>query len=104
MVARYTGKTNVSVSTERIDERTGRMALAGGIIGLTLVPLALVPNIGLLVFLPISLAAIILSAIGLRSRRRRGWAITGLVVGSLGLLVGLFFLLLIFSLMTNGVI
>jgi hypothetical protein len=63
----------------------GRIALAGGIIGIVAIVLALGPYVGFAAFL-LGLIAIILGAVGLFSSRR-GWAIAGIVLGVLAILI-----------------
>ena len=60
------------------------IALAGGIIGIIAIILALGPFVSYGAFL-LGLIAIILGAVGLRSSRR-GWAIAGIVLGVLAIL------------------
>ena len=62
----------------------GRIALAGGIIGIVELVFALGPFISYGAFL-LGIIAIILGAVGLRSSRR-GWAIAGIVLGALAIL------------------
>ena len=65
-------------------ETGGRIALAGGIIGIIAIVLALGPFVSYGAFL-LGVVAIILGAVGLRSSRR-GWAIAGIVLGVLAIL------------------
>ena len=62
----------------------GRIALAGGIIGIVAIILAIGPFVSYGAFL-LGIIAIILGAVGLRSSRR-GWAIAGIVLGVLAIL------------------
>ena len=62
----------------------GRIALAGGIIGIVALVFALGPFISYGAFL-LGIIAIILGAVGLRSSRR-GWAIAAIVLGALAIL------------------
>jgi hypothetical protein len=63
----------------------GRIALAGGVIGIVAIVLALGPFVSYGAFL-LGLIAIILGAVGLHSSRP-GWAITGIVLGVLAILL-----------------
>jgi hypothetical protein len=63
----------------------GRVALAGGVIGIVAIVLALGPFVSYGAFL-LGLIAIILGAVGLHSSRP-GWAITGIVLGVLAILL-----------------
>jgi hypothetical protein len=64
---------------------SGRIALAGGIIGIVAIVLAFGPFVSYAAFL-LGLIAIILGAVGLFSSRR-GWAITGIVLGVLAIII-----------------
>jgi hypothetical protein len=74
---------------------SGVTGLIGGIFGISGLVLAFIPIVGFLGLL-LCLSAIILGAIGLKGSKR-GWAITGIVLGIIGLLLFFVALLLIFS-------
>lgn len=75
----------------------GLLGLLGGIFGIVGVTFAFLPYVGFFA-LGLCLAAIILGALGLQGDRR-GWAITGIVLGALGFLFFFMALLFIFAIL-----
>lgn len=68
------------------------LSLISGILGIVGFVLSFIPFIGI-IGLPLALAAIILGIIGLaKGTGRRGWAITGIVLGALALLIWIIFI------------
>ena len=77
------------------DDRGSRMALASGILGIVAFLGAFGPYVWFFSFAA-AIAAIVLGVFGLRSARR-GWAITGIVLGSVALFIALVFTGLFFG-------
>lgn len=67
----------------------GTLNLLSGIFGISAFLLSFIPFLGLL-GLPLAITAIVLGAIGLsKGGNKKGWGITGIVLGALALLIGI---------------
>ncbi|MFN8288536.1 MAG: hypothetical protein U0V74_17405 [Chitinophagales bacterium] len=87
--------TAPAASAGYLDDRGSKMAFASGILGIVGFVLAFGPFIGFFAF-ACAVAAIVLGVFGLGSARR-GWAIAGIVLGAVTLLIALLFILFVFS-------